>query len=117
MEYTVRAGLLGTAVVLAVGIGASIITSTVVVSRSIDQKTRLAAKGYHSINVKGSARQRVSSDTGVWDISVAGDGATLQEAYGVLEQGVVRVRKHLTDGLRGGGDRSQPDRHGDALQA
>jgi uncharacterized protein len=95
MEHTVRVKLLGTAAVLALGIGASIVTSTIVVSRSIEQRSKIQARGAQSIGVKGSARQRVVSDMGVWDISVSGDAPTLQQAYAVLEDGVTRVQKYL----------------------
>ncbi len=104
MEHTVRVKLLGTAAVLALGIGASIVTSTVVVSRAIEQRTRMQAKGAQTISVKGSARLRVVSDTGVWDISVTGDGPSLQQAYGVLEEGVGKVQKFLTEAGFGPGE-------------
>lgn len=97
MEHTVWIRLFGAAAVLALGIGASIVTSTVVVSRAIGDRPKAQAKAYQAVSVKGSARQRVVSDTGDWDIAVMGDGPSLQEAYTVLESSTARVQKFLTD--------------------
>lgn len=95
MEHTVRVKLLGATAILALGIGASIITSTIVVSRAIDQRTKAQAKARQEITVKGSCRQRVKSDRAVWDIGVTGEAQSLEGAYSVLQASVDSVRAYL----------------------
>lgn len=97
MDRTIRVSMFSTAAVLALGIAVSFVTSTLVVSRAIDQRTKAQAKARQDITVKGFARTRVSSDTAVWDIGISGDGVTLPEAYAVLDAAAAKVRKFLKD--------------------
>lgn len=95
MEHTLRIRALGLAIVLALGIATSIITSTVVATRAYQGRAEQAAKTQQEMTVKGSARTRVRSDLAVWHIRVAGDGADLKLAYAALEFGVDRVQVFL----------------------
>lgn len=96
MDRTVRISAMGTALVLAAGVVVSIVTSTLVVSRSMEQRTRAMARARQDITVKGSSRQRVLSDTAVWDIAVSGEAPTLEGAYGIIEESASRIRGFLT---------------------
>lgn len=95
-EHRVRINLLGTAVVLAVGVAVSAITSTVVAGRALAGHARAQARARQDITVKGSARVRVTSDTGVWRIAVSSEHKELTAAFGVLEASVTAVQKFLT---------------------
>jgi hypothetical protein len=94
-EHRVRVNLLGTAIILAAGIAVSAITSTVVAGRAMNAKIRTQAKVYQDITVKGSARLRVTSDIGVWRISVSSEHKELTSAFGLLEASVTAVQKFL----------------------
>lgn len=95
MEYRVRVNLFWAAAVLSLGIAASIITSTVVVSRSLDNRLKKQVERSQDITVKGSARTRVKSDTAVWQITVQGEAKELKEAFAVLDAGATRLRAFL----------------------
>lgn len=95
MDHTVRVKLFGAAAVLALGIGASVITSTIVVSRAIEHRAKIQSQARQDITVKGSSRQRIRSDTAVWEIGVTGESETLEKAYTVLEASVSSVQGYL----------------------
>jgi hypothetical protein len=95
MEYRVRLNVLSAAVVIALGVTTSLITSTVVASRAYQSRGKQAALSAQDLTVKGSARTRVQSDLGVWHIGVTGEAADLQAAYSILEAAVERVRTFL----------------------
>lgn len=95
MEHRVRVNILSGAVVVALGVAVSLITSTVVASRAYQSRVKQAAQAGQELTVKGSTRVRVRSDTGVWRIAVRGEGKELSAAFGVLEAGVGRVRAFL----------------------
>jgi hypothetical protein len=96
MEYRVRLDLFWTAGVLALGMVVSVVTSSVVVSRALDRHGRQKAEETRDITVKGSARTRVTSDTGVWSVSVEGEAKDLKEAFEVLDAGAARLRDFFT---------------------
>ncbi len=95
MEHHVRVHMLSAAIVIAVGIAASVVTSTVVAARAYRSHADQQAQSDHEIAVKGSARLRVRSDLAVWSIHVSGEGGELKIAYGVLEFGIDRVQAYL----------------------
>jgi uncharacterized protein len=101
MEYRVRVNLFWTAVVIALGMVVSIVTSTIVVSRSLNSRLKQQAERAQDITVKGSARTRVKSDTGVWQIAVEGESKDLKEAFAILDAGVGKLRGFLdTQGFK-----------------
>jgi hypothetical protein len=95
MEYHVRINLLGTALALALGIGLSVLASTIVVSRAMDARLRQQIRRAQDITVKGSARMRVRADVGVWTVTIQGSAPQLPEAFAVLQTGVAKVRDFL----------------------
>lgn len=95
MDHHVRINLFSTAAILAAGIVVSVVTSVVVVSRSLEHRAKEQTLRTREINVKGSARTRVRSDTGVWRISVHGNGKELKDAFAILDSGVAKVRAFL----------------------
>jgi hypothetical protein len=97
MEYRVRLNLATAALVVALGVGVSVVTSTVVAARAYAQRGAQAVAVGRDITVKGSTRKRVVSDRAVWNIRVRGDGTELKTAFEVLEAGVVRVRAFLAE--------------------
>ncbi|UJR79804.1 SIMPL domain-containing protein [Sandaracinus amylolyticus] len=56
------------------------------------------------IVVSGSATQRITSDRAIWSASVHARGATVAEAYAILERDVPRVRQFLLDNHVAEGD-------------
>lgn len=97
MEHVVKVNLWSTALVLAGVVGASLVTSTFVAARAVEQKVRQQARSAQTITVKGSARQRVESDTATWSATVRGEGKTLDGAYAVLENAANTVAGFLAD--------------------
>ncbi len=97
MDHTVRVQVFGGAAVVALGIVASVVTSTLVASRAYEARGRQQSKTAQEITVKGSARVRVRSDLAVWGITVRGEAPDLPGAYGRLEGGVARVSKFLEE--------------------
>jgi hypothetical protein len=104
MEYRVRINLLSTAVVIALGVVVSTITSTVVAARAYQSRIRQTASSQREITVKGSAREHVTSDIGVWTVTVSGEGKTLPEAFGVLDAGAAKVAAFLREQGFGDGE-------------
>jgi len=96
LEHRVRVNWLGAAIVLALGVAVSLVTSTIVASRAINTRTKAAAKASQEITVKGSARRRVRSDVGVWVVTIRGEGATIAAAYEQIEASEKRVGEFLT---------------------
>lgn len=95
MEYHVRFGVTSTLVVVFIGIGISVITSTTVAARAYRARGEVPLKHDQTLTVKGSARHRVRSDRAVWRIQLWGEARELATAYGVLETGVERVSAFL----------------------
>ncbi|MCI0675772.1 MAG: SIMPL domain-containing protein [Phycisphaerales bacterium] len=95
MEQTIRIRALGAAVVVALGVAASVVTSAVVASKAYRGRADQSARQQQEMTVKGSARVRVRSDLAVWQIAVRGEGADLKTAYGVLKFATDRVQSFL----------------------
>jgi hypothetical protein len=95
MEYRVRVNILSSALAVAAVVGVSIITSVVVASRAYADRSREARKGEQTMSVKGSARQRITSDLGVWRVHVRAEGPDLPAAYAQLERSVELARAFL----------------------
>ncbi len=96
-EYRIKLLAFNSAVVVTLGIVASIITSTVVASNAYRSKYAEAQKATQSIVVKGKATQLVESDQGNWWITVKGVGKTIEDAHTVLESGTEKVHAFLED--------------------
>ncbi len=96
MDHNVRVQVVGGAAVVALGIVASLVTSTIVASRAYVSRGREQARGQQEITVKGSARVRVRSDLAVWVLTVRGEADELPRAYERLEAGVERVSAFLS---------------------
>ena len=105
MEYRVRiVNVLSVAVVIALAVAASLITSTVVAAKAYKGRASATTESRRVITVKGYARSRVRSDRGVWSIGVSGDGPDLDAAYSVLDAGTNHVRQFLAGQGFGEGD-------------
>ncbi len=97
MDYHIRLHVTTAVIVVTLGITVSLITSTVVGAGAYRARSAEASRRAQTITVKGSTRQRIRSDRAVWSIGVRGEGPTLPEAFGVLDAGVKRVRRFLTE--------------------
>lgn len=95
MEHRVQLNLATTAVVVGLGIAVSLLTSTVVAARAYQTRGREAAREWRSMSVKGSVRQRITSDRAVWRITVRGEGPKLTDAYASLDGGIQKVKAYL----------------------
>ena len=97
MDYNVKFNLAKTAAIVVAAAIVSIATSTVIASRAYVSRGEQAFKSEQTICVKGSTRKRITSNQAVWHIGVRGEHKELKEAYAILDAGVVRVKKFLTD--------------------
>ncbi|MFN4839339.1 MAG: SIMPL domain-containing protein [Phycisphaerales bacterium] len=95
MEYHVRVNALSSALVVSAVVGVSVITSVVVASRAYKEKAAEVRESGQTIAVRGSARQRITSDLAVWRIRVTGENASLPEAYAELDKSVDKVREFI----------------------
>jgi len=94
-EYRVRLNLATTAAIVMLGIGASVITSTVVAARAYRSRGDQIKRQEQTIVVKGSTRKRIRSDRAVWHIRVEGENKQMQEAYKQVDAAVQRVGTFL----------------------
>lgn len=92
-----RNRVFGAAIVVSLAIVSSFVTSTAVASRAYlkrgEQQTRIT----RTLDVTGSARKRIVSDLAIWNIRVAGEGKTLEEAYQKLNASVAKVLGFLKE--------------------
>lgn len=95
MEYRVKVNILSSALAVAAVIGVSIVTSVVVASRAYSDRSKETRKGEQSMSVRGSARQRITSDLGQWRVHVRAENPDLAAAYKSLESSVERTRAFL----------------------
>lgn len=92
---TPKLRLVSAAVVLAVALVLSFVTSTWVASRAYLGRGEQLSRGSRSLEVAGSARRRITSDLALWTLRVAGEGRTLEEAYAKLASSETRVQAFL----------------------
>ena len=95
MHHNVKVNIVSGAVVLALGLAVSLITSVAVASSAYKDRGRQARRAEQTITVKGSARQRIASDLAVWTIGVSGESADLKGAFAEQEKAVEAVRAFL----------------------
>jgi len=95
VEHQVRFNLFNTALVVVIGLGTSLVTSTAVASRAYRDRPLSDVRRSQEIAVKGFARQSVRADLAVWRIEVGATGATLHETYRTLEGSVFLVKDFL----------------------
>ncbi|MFT3686428.1 MAG: SIMPL domain-containing protein [Phycisphaerales bacterium] len=96
MHHNVKVNIVSGAVVLALGLAVSLITSVAVASNAYKDRSRQARRAEQTITVKGSARQRITSDLAVWAIGVSGEGTDLKKAFADQEKAAEAVRAFLT---------------------
>ncbi len=94
-EFKIKVMAFNSAAVIALGIVASVVTSTLVASTAYRSKYSDAEKAQRSIVVKGKSTQTVKSDQGNWSIYISGTGKTIQAAHGILDSGVSKVLAFL----------------------
>jgi hypothetical protein len=89
--------IFGAALVLALAFAVSLITSTTVASRAYQARARQTARLDQEITVKGSTRQRVTSDLAVWHITIRAEAPALADAFSSLDAATTKVRGFLVD--------------------
>jgi len=102
MDEIVVKGRFGRGVVVATGIAslslvASLVTSTYVLSRAYVKRGEQQYRRLQTLEVRGWAKTRITSDLALWDIRVAGEGKTLEEAFQKLAPTTDAVRAFLTE--------------------
>lgn len=96
MEHRIHLNLATTAAIITLGLVVSVITSTVVATRSFESRARQATVDNQTMSAKGSVRKRIRSDRAVWTIHVQGEAPELRDAFAVLNRGTQRVSEFLT---------------------
>jgi hypothetical protein len=97
VEYSVNVRLAGGAVLVAATIGLSVIISTHLAGRAYEARGRQAVGQGQEITVRGSARQRVTSDLAQWSITVRGHGETMPSAFSAVDAATQRVGAYLRE--------------------
>jgi hypothetical protein len=102
MDEIVMKGRLGRGVVVATFVAslslvASLVTSTYVLSRAYVLRGEQAYRRTQTLDVRGWAKMRLTSDLALWDIRVGGEGKTLEEAFQKLAPTSDAVHAFLTE--------------------
>lgn len=97
MEYHVRLNVFNAAVGFAAVLGISLVTSTIVVSRSVQNRTTELTQASRTIDMRGSAKARVRADLGVWTIGLREQGPSLQAAYDSVHAATQTTEAYLRE--------------------
>jgi hypothetical protein len=97
MEHRIRINLFSTAAVISLGVVLSIITSTVVASRTVLRRGEQKIQQTKQLTVKGYARMPVVSNLGVWHIDISSEGPNLADTFTVLDAHAQRVQAFLDE--------------------
>lgn len=95
IEHRIHIRIAGGAAALAAVLGITVITSTIVASRAYERKAQRELNRTSEIIVKGSARQRITSDLATWEVRLVGLGPDLPTAYTDLDRGAARLQEFL----------------------
>ena len=95
MDHNLRINLASGAIVGAIALGVSLVVSVTVASWSYRERGRFQDRRDQTLTAKGSARQRVVSDLGVWKITTSGEAPALPDAFAVLDASQSRVTEFL----------------------
>jgi hypothetical protein len=97
VEHRVRINILSSAAVLALAVVASVVTSTAIASRAYQSRARESRKEGQTLTVRGSARQRITSDLAVWTVRLRAEGSDLPTAFATLEAAGHQVMGFLVE--------------------
>ncbi len=95
-------GVVVCTIIASASLVASLVTSTYVLSRAYVERGAQHEQRSRTLDVTGSAKTRIVSDLAIWDIRVAGDGRTLEEAFQRLAPTTEAVRAFLAERGFGG---------------
>lgn len=95
MEHQVRLNLATGALVAAVALSVSVIVSVTIGARAYKSRAVAQSQQTQWIAVKGSARQRITSDLAVWTVGVSGEAADLPQAYAALDRGEAELKAYF----------------------
>ncbi len=90
-----RFHILGAAIVVSLAIGTSFVTSTWVASRAYLSRGEHQERVSRTLDVTGSAKKSLVSDLAIWNIRVAGEGKTIEDAFQKMSAAADKVREFL----------------------
>ena len=90
-----RSHVFGAALVVSLAVGASFVTSTYVASRAYLRRGEQQERVARTLEVTGSAKRSIQSDLSLWNIRVAGEGKTLEDAFQKLSGSANKVTEFL----------------------
>lgn len=91
-----RSHILGAVIVVSLAFATSFITSTWVASRAYLKRGEQQERGSRTLEVTGSAKKPIVSDLAQWNIRVAGEGKTVEEAFQKMSSSGDKVREFLS---------------------
>jgi hypothetical protein len=94
-DHHVRVNVLSSALVVGLCVAASVVASAAIAGRTVRETVKDAQRRDQTISVRGSARQRITSDLAVWHIRVRSENSELAAAYTAIESAAGRVRAFL----------------------
>jgi len=90
-----RSHILGVAVVVSLAVATSFITSTWVASRAYLKRGEQQERVSRTLDVTGSAKKGIVSDLAQWNIRIAGEGKTIEDAFQKMSASGEKVRDFL----------------------
>ncbi len=87
--------IVGSALVVALAIGGSIVSSAWMASRAYVQRGVQPYRESRALSVTGSAKRRLASDRATWSVRVQGEAKSLPEAYQRLSAAEERLKTFL----------------------
>lgn len=92
-----RAAVVAATLVASIAVTVSFITSSSVVARAYVERTEAEKRRETTLEVTGSAKERIVSDLALWSIKVVGEAPTQVDAYARLESASAGVRAFLQE--------------------
>src|SRR4029079_4195731 len=87
--------ILVAAVAVSLAVGSSFITSTWVASRAYLKRGEQHERVSRTLEVTGSAKKAIVSDLAQWNIRVAGEGKSIEDAFQKMSASGEKVREFL----------------------
>jgi len=95
MAGEIKGNLFSVAAVISISAMVAVIVCTLVVTGTYRDRLENPKKMDQSLAVTGSARKRIKSDLGVWQITISGSGVDMKSGFTDLKSGTDRVSKFL----------------------
>lgn len=95
MESGRPVSILSATIVASIALVVSLVTSAIVASRAYLNRGEQQYRQARTLDVTGSAKNRITSDLAVWEIRVVGEAPKLEEAFQQLAASTDRVKQFL----------------------